>query len=92
MGVFCAKFQPSSSKDNSKTRGSTLIFVCTFMPRPYIHSGKGRGGEGAGERGIPSISTMEHEELGMEIQCHLVTGLSNQLLPAGMHVAFSFLT
>ena len=44
------------------------------------------------EREMPFISIKGHKELGMEIQCHLVTGLSNQLLPAGMHEAFSFPT
>lgn len=44
------------------------------------------------ERAMPFISIKGHEVLGMEIQCHLVTGLSNQLLPAGMHEAFSFPT
>ena len=41
---------------------------------------------------MPFISIKGHKELGMVIQCHLVTGLSNQLLPAGMHEAFSFPT
>jgi hypothetical protein len=44
------------------------------------------------QRDIPFISIKGHKELGMEIQCHLVTGLSNQLSPAGMHEAFSFPT
>lgn len=39
------------------------------------------------ERAIPFISIKGHEELGMEIQCHLVTGLSNQLLSAGTLLA-----
>ena len=38
------------------------------------------------------ISIKGHKELGMEIQCDLVTGLSNHMSPAGMHEAFSFPT
>lgn len=44
------------------------------------------------ERQRPFISAKGHKELGMEIHRDLVTALSNQLLPAGMHQAFSFPT
>lgn len=79
MGDFCKKFDPINTRESNKNRRSKQGLVCAGTT------------DREKEREVPFISIMEHKVLGMEIWCHLVTDLSNQLLLVGMHIAFSFL-